>query len=293
MDHTYKTARREIQWNMNKTFPLYIWGDLHRDTPSCDIDRFRWFLRKATKDPDAMYLGMGDYHDFASSKEQKLLQNSDLHDTTIKHFDHIVQEKNRKLAVEIGQMRGKLLGLIGGNHTWKLQNGKFADEDLAERMATDYLGWLCFLRLTFKFPGRSGSNTETPVSINVDIVACHGRAAGKLIGTSINSVNELKTIFPTADIYIMGHDHQRGAWPISCLIPIHRHKDNIVKLKEHRQYLVRSGSFLKSYTENADKYTTSRLLRPADLGVVKLLISFHREKKNNQDYIVTDIESVV
>jgi hypothetical protein len=27
--------------------------------------------------------------------------------------------------------------------------------------------------------------------------------------------------------------------------------------------------------------------------VVKLLISFHREKKNNQDYIVTDIESVV
>ena len=285
MDHTFKIITKEIQINLNDQINIWFWGDVHYDIDACDRDRFDWFLKKSLS-TNSYYFGMGDYHDFASSKEQSVLEKADLHETTIKSFDHLIEKRNREFALKIGQMRGRMLGFLGGNHSWKLQNGKFADEDLAERMGTEYSGWLCVYALHFKF-----NKDDDKKSRYIYIVACHGRAAGKLIGTSINGVNDLKTIFPFADIYAMGHDHQRGAWPTSTLIPLIGNKS--LRMKEHRQYLVRSGSFLKSYQPDESQYTTARLLRPADLGAVKMTISFHRDNKHGEDNIVTDIESTV
>lgn len=287
MDFTFKTFQRRVKIGFDEPLPFWIWGDVHYDAASCDRDRFDWFLHKAARDENALYIGMGDYHDFASSKEQKKMLSAELHDQTYELFDNLVQKRNREFAGLIGQMRPGLLGLIGGNHTWKLLNGKYADEDLAERLAAPYLGWLCVYRIAFELP--SGKTTS------VYVVACHGTGGGKLVGSSINGVDDLKRIFPFADVYIMGHNHQRMAVPTSTLLPMNsgRGTDEKFRLKEHRQFLVRSGSFMKSYEENKSQYTTARLLRPADLGAVKLNISFHRERKGNEDAIITDIESVV
>lgn len=281
MENRFIVTHKKFDWDFNKKMNIYFWGDVHRDARACDVDRYKWFLKKAKEDPDAYYFGLGDYHDFASAKEQKVLTQSGLHDQTIDLFDAIVEKRNRAFAMEAGQMRGKLLGLIGGNHSWTLKNGKLADEDLAERLGTEYLGWLCVYAMTFHLAQGS--------SRTVYIVGCHGKAGGKLAGTSISQVDDLKKVFPFADIFVMGHDHQRGAWPTTTLSPVHGNYS--FRMKEHRQYLVRSGSFLKSYEPGESQYTTSRLLRPADLGVVKMSISFHRDRKH--DEIVTDIESTV
>ena len=284
MQNTFKLFSKEIKWNINEPFHLYLWGDVHRDADACDVDRWKWFLQKAAKDKNAYYVGLGDVHDFASTKERSAIMKAELHETTMEHFDDIVIKKNIEFANEIKQMRGRLLGLIGGNHTWKFGNGKFSDEDLAERMETEYLGWLCVYELTFNF----GNNRYQTVYM----VLCHGKAGGKLIGTSINQVDDLKTIFPFADLYAAGHNHQRGAWPVTSLRPQKRNGSPF-KLKQHRQYLVRSGSFLKSYVDGKSQYTTGGLMRPSDLGAVKLTISFHRNRKDGNDDIVTDIESTV
>lgn len=284
METIYKVQQSHIKLDsINDSVGIWFFGDVHRDAVGCDEERWKWFLRKSAQDdPDkTYYMGMGDYHDLASSREQTHLNRDSLHETTMESLDELVQKNNRKFAEEIKQMRGKLLGLIDGNHNWRFPNGVTASEDLSNRMGCDHLGWLCHYTLTFKI----GKKAQ-----NVYIVACHGRAGGKRAGASINQVEDMKTIFPLADIYVMGHDHNRGAWPVDVLYPTAGKKGT--RIKQKRQFLCRSGSFLKGYEKGRSNYVTGRLLRPSDLGALKLNISFHRDYEDG-DRVITDIEAVI
>ena len=279
METIYTVHKKEIKLkSWNDIVPIWFFGDVHRDAVGCDKERWQWFLKKSAQDKEAYYLGMGDYHDLASSREQVHLNRNDLHETTMESLDELVEKNNRAFCKEIKQMNGRLLGLIDGNHNWRFPNGAAASEDLANRMGCEHLGWLTHFTLTFKSVGKSQS---------VHIVACHGRAGGKRIGTSINQVEDMKAIFPIADIYIMGHNHDRGAWPIDVLYPTHNGS-----IKQKRQFLCRSGSFLKAYEKGRSNYATGRLLRPADMGALKLNIGFHRDREEG-DRIITDIEAII
>ncbi len=281
METIYTTHREEIETNFSDPVGIWFFGDVHRDATSCDEKRWKWFLKKAAEDDPkrTYYMGLGDYHDLASAREQVHMNRNALHETTMESLDELVEKNNRKFAKEIKQMNGKLLGLIDGNHNWRFPNGVTASEDLANRMGCPHLGWLCHYTISFKFGQKSQ---------NVYIVACHGRAGGKRVGTSVNQVEDMKTIFPMADIYIMGHNHDRGAWPIDILYP-----SSNGEIKQKRQFLCRSGSFKLAYEKNKSAYEVGRLLRPADLGALKLNISFHRDREGGKDRIITDIEAVI
>lgn len=279
METIYTVHKKVIKLkSWNDIVPIWFFGDVHRDAVACDKERWKWFLKKSEQDKEAYYMGMGDYHDLASSREQVHLNRNDLHETTMETLDEVVEKNNRDFCVEIKQMRGRLLGLMDGNHNWRFPNGSTASEDLANRMGCEHLGWLTHFTLLFKSGGKVQS---------VHIVACHGRAGGKRIGTSINQVEDMKAIFPIADIYIMGHNHDRGAWPIDVLYPTAGGQ-----IKQKRQFLCRSGSFLKAYEKGRSNYATGMLLRPADMGALKLNIGFHRDREEG-DRIITDIEAVI
>lgn len=201
-------------------------------------------------------------------------------------LDEIVLRNNRQFAEEISFMRGKLIGLLDGNHNWVFRNGKTATEDLCERLGCAYLGWLAHVTMHVNPLTEEGNSRGT--SINVYIIPCHGKAGGKLMGTTVNQVNDLTKIFPVADIYIMGHDHQRYVLPASVLIPGVKGAG----IKQKRQLFARSGCFKKGYMEGVSGYEVGRLLRPNDLGVVTFKLSFHRDKRET-DRIVTDIKAIV
>ena len=260
---------------------IWFFGDVHRDA-TCDVDRWHKFLEQSAKD-DAYYFGMGDYHDFASGSEQKKLEDAHLHETTVKTFDDMVESKNREFCKEIKHMRGRLLGMIEGNHSWHLQSGKTSTEDLADRMDTQYLGWLCHYTITFS------ANSK---SLGFHIVLCHGRAGGKTYGITVNQVGDLKTIFPVADIYCMGHDHQRWADCISVLIPTIS-GGNGWKIKQKEQLLCRSGSFKKSYEPGVAGFEARKLLKPANLGALKVIIRLNRVRNDGTDTFHPEINAVV
>ena len=258
---------------------IWFFGDVHRDTKACDVDRWKWFLTKAKElsDPEfTYYMCMGDTHDFASYREQQKIKSANLHQQTIESIEELIQKRNRHFCQEIKQMRGKLLGFIEGNHSWVFENGVSSTEDLASRMETEYLGWLTFFTLKFRL--------QKSVNLNYYIAACHGRGGGKLIGTSINQVADMKTVFPSADLFVAGHNHDRGAWPSNILLP-HSRTDGTTQLKQKRQFIIRSGSFMKAYETGEPSYAVSRLMRPADLGAIRITIGFHQDRKDNR-YIV-------
>lgn len=289
MEYTYKTKQITIPCQLNDKHKIIPFGDVHRDTLGCDEDRWQWFLKKSEtttiENPSTWFLSMGDTHDFGSFSEVKKIKASALHQTTMEKFDMMAQEDNRKFCQEIGFMRGKMLGFIEGNHGWVMSDGKTANEDLAERMGSESLGWLCHYTLNFQFKDRSKG------SQNVYIVACHGKAGGKTAGNSVNQVDWLRNIFPAADIYIMAHDHERWVRPVNVLMPVIAKGG--IKLKQKRQLLCRSGSFLKGYHDGSSSYTIAGLFRPSDLGSIQIDISFHRDTRNGEDRIITDIHGVV
>jgi hypothetical protein len=265
---------------------LWLFGDIHRDTKNCDVDRWKWFLKRAkeTMDENTYFIGMGDYHDFASTKEKKFLDGTGIHETTRDRFDEMAERHNRELAAELSFMRGRILGLVVGNHSWVFKNGKTSTEDLAERLDTKDLGWLCHYTMIIRTGGHKTNNA-------VHAILCHGKAGGKTFGVTVNQVGDLKTIFPVADFYCMGHDHQRIAHPCTVLVPC-QCKDSY-QIKQKRQLLCRSGSFLKAYQEGTDSYEIFRLYKPADLGALKLTINFHRDLKGGIDRIITDISAEI
>lgn len=284
MDYTYTVKQKTIECNINDTHVIIPFGDIHRDTKSCDTDRWKWFCdgseKIASENKNTHFVCLGDVHDFASISEVKKIRGSGLHDDTYDKFDLIAQEENRKFCEEIKFMRGKMLGFVEGNHNWIMQDGKSANEDLAERMGSESLGWLCHYSIRFKFaPHRAQT---------IHMVLCHGKAGGTTEGASLNQIALLKNIFPAADLYIMGHDHQRLAKPSSVILPVENH--GIISMKQRRQFLIRSGSFKKGYGEGTHSYEISRLLRPSDLGAVLINVNFHRDYRNNEDRIITDIK---
>lgn len=286
MDTVYKVLTKKIVLStQNEVTIINPFGDIHRDSPNCDVERWQWWITRMKKahNKNMLYLGMGDYHDFASTSEKLILQNPKLHDDTKFKFDQVVQHENRDFVKEINFMRGQMLGFIDGNHNWIFANGQSSTDDLAERMGTDNLGWLCHYSLKF-YQNNKKINS-------VHIVACHGKAGGKTVGNTLNQVDDLRRLFPMADIYIMAHDHKRGAWPESVLIPFYD-KSGEIHIKQKRQFLARSGSFLKSYCNGKSTYLVKSLNRPSDLGAIQLKISFHRDTKITDRWI-TDIEAVI
>jgi len=283
LETTYKVLKNTINLEgVNDYVDIWFFGDVHRFTPSCDTERWKWFLKKAAQgDPNkTYYFGMGDYNEFAATGEKRIMTGEKIHETTLQKFDELAERENRAFASEIKQMRGKLLGLVHGNHSWNFLNGKNSTEDLAERMGCEYLGWLCYYHLTLMIGNKA---------VTADFVLCHGKAGGKLKGNSINQVTDLKSIFPLATVYCMGHNHDRGAWPDSVLY----WDSQTGAIKQKRQFYCRSGSFKRAYTPDTSGYEIGRLLRPADLGAIKLRFSVHREQKNNEDRMILYIESVV
>lgn len=282
MNHLF--TNKTIRLN-EKNITLCFFGDCHFGTSSFDEDRFDWFLKKSATYPNPYYLGMGDYTDFASYSENKKLHQGEMHDTTMDRLDMMVMEDNRKFAAKCKQMKGRLLGLIGGNHQYTMVNGKSTDEDLAERLGTTYLGWLTVIMVQL-----TGDKHHT---FSFSIFGCHGSGGGKLLGTSINKVVDMVQIIPNADIYVQGHDHQRMAIPKSVIMiqPTNGLTDNdMFVLKQKRQYFVRSGSFQKSYERDKSGFAQGRLMKPADLGAVYLSISQHR---NKEDKMILDIEAII
>ena len=161
-------------------------GDIHRESKNCDSDRFKKFLDKCKEEQDdyTYYLGMGDYHDFASWSERK--QMRDLHDSTYATMDDMAAFRLETLCEEMSFMKGKLLGLHHGNHEWEFRDGDLATEKMCQELECPFLGYAAHVTLLAK-TDRKGHGRDIPITI----FSSHGKGGGRLLGAPYTSLEKM------------------------------------------------------------------------------------------------------
>ena len=270
--------------------PIYLipFGDIHRSSPMCHEDKWLEFLDWARSKRRAYFLGMGDYDDLASASERNILLDRKLHESTHNTLEDLYRKLTDKLIKELSFMDGRLIGLIEGNHYGEFQNGTTTTQRMCERLHCKYLGCSTFVRLTFIPRGRR--ITERHWGIPVDIWAHHGKGAARLVGGSLNRVEQMAEC-AEADIFLMGHDHKRSLGTKNRLKIVTSGPN--VRLSHEKILLARTGSFLRGYEDGKRSYVADMALSPTDLGVVKIELTPKRERVDGRDAERIDIHASV
>ena len=283
-DNVFTT--KVYEWDIGsyaKPFHVIPVGDVHFGSPGHCRPTFKEtvaYIRKL-HDEGAEYrlIGLGDYHEQCSDSERAKLARqgkAGLHESTHSILDATANRELQGLYTELEFTKGHWLGFIQGNHYWRFltddeqDKGKTSDQILAEQLGGEWLGWASYIVVQLNY---GGSKTR------LDIFASHGKGGGTLVGSPYNNVGKMRTVFPSADIYIMGHDHSRGIIPDTTL---EVHIDSRTRkpvVKERTQLVCRSGSFLGGYDPDAPNYVVRALWSPSSLGHVEIVGKVTRSRK--------------
>jgi hypothetical protein len=268
--------------------PIYLvpFGDVHRSSPMCDTERWIEMLGWAKTKSRCYFLGMGDYDDLGSSSERLLLGHKALHDSTVNTLENLYLKHTTRFYKEISFMGGKIIGLMEGNHFGEFQNGTTTTQKLAEMMKCKYLGVSTFIRLRFK------QKNARHGSMCVDIWAHHGMGAARLVGGSLNRVEQMLEA-AECDIALMGHDHKKSIGTKTRFRLVTSSGAEGVRLSHRKVLIGRTGSFLKGYEEGRPSYIADAAMNPTDLGVIKIEMTPRRDRSQKDDRMFIDLHGSI
>lgn len=267
---------------IGEPFSIVFFGDVHRDAPLHAKDKWHEDLERLKRMKNAYFFGMGDYVDSASSSERECLGRASLHDSTRADLSSIARAKVTLLEKELSFMKGRIIGLIGGNHYFAFEDGTTTDNKLCERLGCKFLGVSSFTRLAI---------FKNSICINFDIWAHHGAGGARLPGGSINRVDQMRE-HAEADCYVMGHDHKRGVLPATPRMTLQNNARKGLVLKQRQQWLIRSGSYLKAYENGEKSYNVDAARGPSSLGYCELEITFRRPIKRGKQSVELEVRGI-
>lgn len=253
--------------------PIYLipFGDIHRFAPLCHNEKWFDWCREMSRQKNTWFIGMGDYCDLASTSERDILMNRHIHDSTKETLDNLYRSYVNTLVKEISFMKGRLIGLIEGNHYSELTSGITTTQLMCEKLGCEYLGVSTFIMLLLK--------KDIHHTHRLDLWAHHGQSSGRTTGSSINKVEQMLDI-AEADIYLSGHDHKKHV-AMKSRLTLSDSKRGI-SLESRKIVMARTGSFLKGYEKNKKSYVADAGYSPSDLGTIAIKITPQRETKKNR-----------
>lgn len=267
----FRTHLMEVKMREpGEEFTLIPFGDVHRDSPHCAVERWKEDLEEWRKIKNPLFLGLGDYTDFLSTSERQCVGRGELHDSTKTSLDNLAKRSIKDLAKELDFMRGRLVGLVNGNHYYQFENGTTGDYMLADELGCKFLGVAAFIRVVFCLPGKHGSTTS------IDVFAHHGAGTGQKPHTSLGAVARMAE-WADADIILQGHDHKRGALPLNPTLHLSRNNNGPLRVKERERWVGRTGSYLKAYIDGEAGYNVDAGRGPCSLGHIQFKLAPFRK----------------
>lgn len=278
----FSTHRVEIECKLGESFMLIPFGDIHRDSDMFSHSHWQDFLKRAkhaAKHQNALFLGMGDYTDGVSTSERIVLGDHNLHETTKETLANQYKGVAKTLANELAFMRGRMIGMLGGNHYFQFHDGDTTDHVLAAQLGTKFLGVCSFIRLSLRFRDRPDKR------LSLDIFAHHGKGGGSLPGSTFNTLEKMSTT-AVADFYLMGHDHKKGCIPSTPRLVLNSSgASGELTVRERTPWLGRTGSFLKAYENGRVSYNVDAARSPASLGWIEFEITPRRTQSGGDDRV--------
>lgn len=256
---------------------LVIFGDVHFGSPLCALDEFRRHIEWGRGQSNVYYLGMGDYQDLASATDRQCLTKV-LRESSRESLEELYKELCDGFVKEFAFLKGRIVGLIEGNHYAEFLDGTTSTMRMCDQLKTAYLGCLGIVRLQFY------EHLKPDRCVSLDICAHHGKGAARLLGSSINTVQTLAEGV-SADLYLMGHDHKRGCVPGSMVFLVQNDRTGEMDVRERRQLFCRTGSFLKGFVDGHASYIADKALRPVDLGGLRIEFTPLRETKTRPMHV--------
>jgi hypothetical protein len=273
-----------IEAKINEPFSIIPFGDIHRESPNFADAEWKKFLAYAKTKTNAYFFGMGDYTDGCSTSERQTLARGELHDTTKDTLRGVYRGVTASLANELGFMRGRIIGMLGGNHFYELENGENTDHVLAHALGARYLGVCGFTLVNI-------NTNHSKRSFTFSIFAHHGKGGGKTIGAVLNSVDDMQRV-ADADLYLMGHTHGKGAAPSHPRMRIMSSGAKEPYLRARVPMLGRTGSFLKTYETGKRAYGVDALYPACALGTIEFEYTLRRTREEGEDRLSLDCRAI-
>jgi len=277
-DGLFSTHIVTIKAKLGETFSIIPFGDIHRESDAFAHEEWTQFLAYAKKKKNAYFFGMGDYCDGCSTSERQILANGGLHDTTKTTMKNVYKGVVKTLANELSFMKGRIIGMLGGNHFYELENGENTDHVLSHALGARYLGCTGFVRLSIEVEGKGGSTYK------LDIFANHGKGGGRTVGATFNAIEDMQKV-ADADLYFQGHTHSKGTMPSFPRMTLLSNKRGGIAVRARQPYLGRTGSFLKTYETGKKAYGVDALYPGCSLGVIEFEVTPHRVRKDGVDRV--------
>lgn len=281
----FTTHGFQIPFRYGVPIRLLFFGDVHWDSPNHAKREWQEFLQYADEldHKTTYFFGMGDYLDSTSTTERECLGtiSKKMHETFRNDVQQLQLAKCEALAKELAFMRGRIIGLLNGNHYFEFASGLNSDQKLCELLGTRYLGVCSLVRLSFNEHSKHGH------SVTRDLFAHHGKGAARLLGGSLNRVAQMAEGVE-ADIYAMGHDHKRLASPGQTRLFLRSHHASL-SLEQRDCVVLRCGSFLSSYKPGQVDYNVDECRAPNNAGHVEVLVTI----RNKGDKRIVEMRTMV
>lgn len=281
-DSLFTTHKFEIDLDrFNQDYYIPVFSDVHRYAYNCDVEGWKTFLeyckKLMTHSPNVFFLGLGDYDDLGSASERMKLAHMELHDTTMDSLDDYMDKRTQEFSKELDFMKGRVIGLIEGNHHYKFASGETSTMRMCSYLKTKYLGGISIIRLDFKYKGQTSGKR-----CSVDIYAHHtagSKGGGRKIGSSLNKLEDMADVWDV-DICLAGHDHKMNSG-----FPVRMFLDKQMNVKQRDVLLVRTGSFQKGWMPGKSGYVPTFNGKPNFLGCPIIKLTPTRKKENGQETI--------
>lgn len=251
-------GRKILPWEPLTIMPI---GDIQHtgaDGPA-DLDKLQRHIEWGVEH-EAVFVGMGDYIDFASPSNRKRLREAGLYDTAEQVVDDAATRLEEDLYDILKPTRGRWLGLVEGHHYFPHLDGTTTGQRLANYLGTHYLGDAGYLRLTFR---------QTTVGANLKVFIHHGHSTATTPGGVLVRLQRFSAHI-NAQLILTGHVHQVIAYPFDELDMTERGEP---RLYHHTRMLVATGSFMKGWLQGSNlggrpsgSYVEQKMLPPVALG---------------------------
>lgn len=205
-------------------------SDLHIGSPSFDDRKYFKYVKWIVDTPNAYCLINGDVLEMNTK--------GSVGDV----FEGLRPREQRKLAVKYLRPladAGKILGYVDGNHEarTKKESDEYIGEEICEQLGIPTVyspdGILLFLSVGY-------NQSENKKTRNVyTLYMLHGWSSARTVGGKFNNLAKMRDIV-VADIFVVSHSHQKGAFPLRIMVPDLSKKRSVWK----KQLFVSTAAFL-------------------------------------------------